>query len=141
MEAHFLSIGDTSHRSGSVGGPQHDSGWMVATLPLYKDGVGARPGWPQQFLSTIFPQQDHVGGVLGTGDGEGFSIRRPLKFGDVFRSEVGDLVSGRAVERLHKNVIHALIANDVGLAAQQSGRANGLGESRSRSNSAGSHLL
>jgi len=62
----------------------------------------------------LFSQQDYVRGVLGTRDGEGFSIRRPLKFGDVFRSEVGDLVSERAVERLHKNVIHALIANDVG---------------------------
>src|ERR1700722_16788973 len=83
----------------------------------------------------FFPQQDHVGGVLGTGDGEGFSIRRPLKFGDVFKSEVGDLVSGRTVERLHKNVIHALIANDVGHGFSIGSGGHSIGEASSASRS------
>jgi hypothetical protein len=74
----------------------------------------ARPSGRSNSYRLFFPQQDHIGGVLGTGDGEGFSIRRPLKFGDVFRGEVRDLASRRAVERLHKNVIQALIADDVG---------------------------
>src|ERR1700693_1961607 len=62
-------------------------------------GAAVRASWVQQSLSIDYfsRSRDHVGGVLGTGDGEGFSIRRPLKFGDVFRSEVGDLVSGRTV--------------------------------------------
>jgi hypothetical protein len=30
MDAHSLSIGHTSHRSGSVGGRQHDSGRIVS---------------------------------------------------------------------------------------------------------------
>src|SRR5215467_1879014 len=38
----------------------------------------------------FFPEQNHVGDILGTGDGEGLSIRRPLKFANVLRSEVGD---------------------------------------------------
>ena len=62
----------------------------------------------------FFSQQDYVGGVLGAGDGQGLSIGRPLKLGDVLGSEVSYLVSRRTIERLLKNVIHALIANDVG---------------------------
>jgi hypothetical protein len=75
-------------------------GWPQL-FPYIKDGVvgAARPVGRSNSYRLFFPQQDHVGGVLGTGDGEGFSIRRPLKFGDVFRSEVRDLVSSRAVER------------------------------------------
>ena len=69
---------------------------------------------PRKCYRLLFLEQNHVGGILSTGDGEGLSIRRPLKFCNMLRSEVGDLMSRRTVERLHKNVIHALIANDVG---------------------------
>ena len=81
-----------------------------------------------QCYPLFFPQQDHVGGVLGAGDSESFSIRRPSKFGDVFGSEVGDLVSGPSVERLHENVIHALIANDVSHGFSVRSEAHRVGE-------------
>ena len=76
----------------------------------------------------LLPQQNHVGGLLSTGDGEGLSIWRPLKFGNVLRSEVGDLMSRRTVERLHKNIIHALIANDVSNGFSIGSKAHGIRE-------------
>jgi hypothetical protein len=62
----------------------------------------------------LFLEEHHVGSVLSARDGEDLSIRRPLKFGNMLRTEVGDLMSKRTVERLHKNMIHAPVANDVG---------------------------
>jgi hypothetical protein len=56
-----------------------------------------------------------------------------LKFGDVLRGEVRDLVSSRAVERLHKNVIQALIANDLGHGFPIRSEAHRVGEAISAS--------
>lgn len=62
----------------------------------------------------LFAEHHHVGSVVSAGHGESLAIGRPLEVGDAFRSEVRDLVSGRTVEGLGPDVIHALIANDVG---------------------------
>jgi len=65
---------------------------------------------------------------VGAGDGESFPIRRPLKLGDIFRGEVRDLMSGRAVKGLHKNVIHALITNNVRHRFPVGSEGHGVGE-------------
>ncbi len=50
---------------------------------------------------------------MGAGNSESLAIRRPLKFPNIVSGEVRDLVSGRAIEGLYKNIIHALITDNI----------------------------
>src|SRR5271170_8023307 len=87
---------------------------------------------PEQLL---FPQQDHIGSIVVTSDSESLAIRRPLEFADIVRGEVSDLVSGRTVEGLHENVVHALIANRVGQRLSVGRETQGVGEETAASSS------
>jgi len=68
---------------------------------------------PRDELRLAIPQGNNIRRILHMQNCEELSIWRPMEVIDVTGGEVCDLMTGRAIQWLHPNVVHILIANRV----------------------------
>ena len=72
-------------------------------------------GVPDRHVSLVlrrcFADQDHVGIGVAPQDSQALAVQRPVKVHNLVGAEIRDLAGGATLERLHQQVVHAILAD------------------------------